>query len=229
MNKLDRLAPNWLIMKINNRAYLRGCHVIQGRVIDLGCGTAPYKVDILEKADEYIGVDWHGSLHDQGNVDVFADLSERLPFPDHSADTVVAFQVMEHLPEPAFFLSECHRILRPGGALFLTVPFMWEVHEAPHDYHRFTRYGLEYLLKKTGFSQSEIRETTGFWQTSCLKFNYHTTRWAGGVRRFFWAPIWFLGQLVAPLLDRLDGHPQETASYSVIARKPGKGVVSGDP
>lgn len=220
MNKIDHFAHNWLAMKINNMAYERCCHVIKGRVIDLGCGTAPYKVDILRKADEYIGVDWENSPHDRGEVDVFANLRERLPFDDGYADTVVAFQVMEHLPEPGFFLSECHRILRPGGALFLTVPFMWEIHDAPHDYYRFTRHGLEYLLKQAGFGEREVRETTGFWQTFSLKFNYHTARSAGRFRRFLWFPIWYLGQALAPVLDRYDGHPQETGSYSVIARKP---------
>ena len=223
MNRLDPLAHNWLIMKINNTAFEQGSHVIKGRVVDLGCGTAPYKTDILAKADQYIGVDWENSLLDQTHVDVFANLSERLPFEDGYADTVVAFQVMEHLPEPGFFLSECHRILRPGGALFLTVPFMWEIHDAPHDYYRYTRYGLEYLLSKAGFCDREVREMAGYWQTSILKFNYHTARTAGRVRRLLWLPVWYLGQVLAPALDRHDGHPQETSSYSVIARKPAPG------
>jgi len=90
---------------------------MNGRAIDLGCGTAPYKEDVLNVADEYIGVDWKSSLHDQSHVNVFADLCKTLPFPDEHADTVVSFQVMEHLPEPDSFLSECHRILKHGGVL----------------------------------------------------------------------------------------------------------------
>jgi len=100
MNKLFLYSNNWLAFKINNGCLKQNLSQINGRVIDLGCGTAPYKHDILKVADEYIGVDWESSLHDQSHVDVFADLCKPLPFPDEHADTVVSFQVMEHLSEP---------------------------------------------------------------------------------------------------------------------------------
>lgn len=191
----------------------------KGRVLDLGCGTAPYKNDILESADEYIGVDWKNSLHDQRNVDVFANLCERLPFDNNYADTIVSFQVMEHLPEPSYFLSECHRILKGGGSLFITVPFMWHIHEEPFDYYRYTRYGLEYLLRKNGFVNIEIRENTGFWQMWVLKFNYHSVRFARGFLKYFWIPIWWIGQVLSRYLDKYDKHPEETGGYTVSARK----------
>jgi len=97
---------------------------------------------------------------------------------------------------------------------------MWHVHEAPHDYYRYTRYGLEYLLKKVGFYEIDIRENTGFWQMWILKFNYHTTRFARGPLKFIWIPIWWFGQIIAPFLDKYDRHPEECASYTVLARKP---------
>ncbi|HZI94607.1 MAG TPA: class I SAM-dependent methyltransferase [Patescibacteria group bacterium] len=219
MNSIDRSSHNWLAMKINNMAFESCRHVIKGRVVDLGCGTAQYRPDILATATQYVGVDWENSLHDRSGVNLFADLSQRLPLRDGCADTVVAFQVMEHLREPGLFLAECHRILRPGGSLFLTVPFMWEVHEAPSDYYRYTRHGLEHLLGKAGFVDRQVRETTGFWQTWVLKFNYHTARSAGALRRMLWMPLWYLGQSLAPLLDRRSGHPEETASYTVTARR----------
>jgi SAM-dependent methyltransferase len=221
MNNLSLSLHNWLALKINNDCLKHNLSLIKGRVIDVGCGTTPYKEDILKVADEYIGVDWKSSFHDQSKVDVFADLNKPFPFRDEYADTVVSFQVMEHLPEPSLFLSECHRILRRGwGRLFLTVPFMWHVHESPHDYYRYTRYGLEYLLGKAGFVDIVINENTGFWQMWILKFNYHTTRFARGPFKFIWMPVWLLGQMVAPILDKYDKHNEECASYTVVARKP---------
>jgi len=83
-----------------------------------------------------------------------------------------------------------------------------------------TRYGLEYLLKKVGFYEIDIRENTGFWQMWILKFNYHTTRFARGPLKFIWIPIWWFGQIIAPFLDKYDRHPEECASYTVLARKP---------
>jgi len=126
---------------------------------------------------------------------------------------------MEHLAEPKFFLSECFRILKPDGIIFITVPFMWHVHEEPYDYFRYTRYGLEYIMKKTGFIEIEIKENTGFWQTWILKFNYYTKRFARGFLRYIWIPIWQIGQIIAQALDKIDKCPGECASYSVLAKK----------
>jgi SAM-dependent methyltransferase len=210
-------AGSWnrLIHTINRR--IAESFTYRGRVIDLGCGACPYREIILRQADEYIGVDW--SSDGEGCVDVLADINQPLPFPDRHADVVVAFQVMEHLPEPARFLSECNRILALDGTLILAVPFMWQVHDAPHDYYRFTRHGLLYLLEQAGFREIEVRENTGFWQMSVLKFNYYTRRFARGPLQYLFAPSWWLAQRVAPLLDRLDWYPQETASYAVSAKK----------
>lgn len=220
MNKIEYSTLNWLAHKINNNSIVKNINLLNGVVVDLGCGISPYKTDILNHAEKYMSVDWHNSQHDQSNVDIFADLSKTLPIENNIADAVVSFQVMEHLPEPDFFLSECFRILKNEGCLFITVPFMWHVHEEPHDYFRYTRYGLEYLLKKNGFVDINIEENTGFWQMWILKFNYHTNRFAVGVLKYFWIPIWWLGQTISPLLDKIDNHPEETASYTVIARKP---------
>jgi SAM-dependent methyltransferase len=211
---------NWLALKINNKSLEDYKDRIRGLVIDLGCGASPYKKDILKGARTYIGVDWEYSLHDLSNVDVFADLTNPFPFKNDYADTIVSFQVMEHLPDPLLFLAECYRVLKSGGRIFITLPFMWHVHEAPYDFYRYTRYGLQHLIKKSGFVDIEIRENTGFWQMWILKFNYHTERFSWGPFKIFWIPIWWLGQWIAPILDKYDRHPQETAGYSVMARKP---------
>jgi SAM-dependent methyltransferase len=219
MNKIDFISHNWLAHKINNTIFCSHREYLTGCVIDLGCGNAQYKEDILHSATEYIGVDWNKSLHKVDRVDVIANLTQQLPFKNGYADTVVSFQVLEHLSEPAFFLSECFRILKPGGYIFLTVPFIWHLHEAPYDYYRFTRFGIEHLLSKTGFDNITIEETTGFWQTFVLKFNYHSNRFARGILRYFWIPIWWLGQTIAPVLDKYDKNDKVTASYSATARK----------
>ena len=220
MNKIDLFSHNWLALKINNDRLKQNLLLMNGIVIDLGCGSSPYKNIILKTADKYIGIDWKNTFHDHTKVDVIANLCEPLPFDDNCADTLVSFQVMEHLPEPVLFLSEAFRILKPGGTIIITVPFMWHVHEAPYDYYRYTRYGLKYLFNKAGFIDIKIEENTGFWQMWVLKFNYHTIRFAKGPFRFFWIPIWWFGQIISPFLDKIDKHPQETASYTVVAKKP---------
>lgn len=221
MNRISYLSHNWLAMKINNQSFRKWSKSFGGRTIDMGCGAAQYKSQILEIVDEYIGVDWKNGLHDQSHVDIFADLNVNLPFTDGYADTIVSFQVIEHLREPDRFLAECFRTLKNGGCMFVSVPFMWHVHEAPFDFFRYTRYGLDYLFAKNGFVDIEIEETTGFWQTVTLKFNYHTLRFARGPLRLFFIPIWWIGQIIAPVLDHFDRNSEETASYTVFARKAG--------
>ena len=220
MNRIDRTSFKWLPLAINNRSLQDNLHHVRGVVIDLGCGTSPYKEDIVKVATRYIGVDWQHSLHDQSNVDVFADLTKRLPFDDDYADTVVSFQVMEHLPEPDAFLAECFRILKPGGRLLVTTPFMWFVHEAPRDFYRYTRYGLEYLLAKNNFTEIAVAENSGFWQTAALKLNYHTARLARGPLKLFMVPLWWATQTASPWLDKIDWNPTETAGYTAVAKKP---------
>jgi SAM-dependent methyltransferase len=209
---------NFLILRISHERIKRFPY--HGRVVDLGCGSAHYKETVLRTADEYIGVDWKNSMHDQSRVNVFADFTKPLPFPDAYADTVISFYVLEHLPEPGFFLLECNRILRPGGMLCMIVPFLWHLHEEPYDYYRYTRYGLQYLLEKSGFSEIVIEAQTGFWQTWWLRFNYHTLSLARGPLKYFWYPVWWLTQIVAPLMDRINpGRGEHTSLYSVQAKK----------
>ena len=75
---------------------------------------------------------------------------------------------MEHVTEPRIFLAEAFRVMKRGGTALLTTPFMWGEHEQPHDYFRFTRYGLRYLAEKAGFEVIEIEPDTGYWSTATL-------------------------------------------------------------
>ena len=208
---------NSLVQKINRNIAEELPY--RGLVIDMGCGTSPYKGIIREKASEYIGVDWKKGIKGRREIDVLANLNESLPFKACIADTITAFQVIEHLAEPEKFLLEAYRILKDKGRIFITVPFMWHVHEAPHDYYRYTRYGLKYILEKTGYNVEDITENTGFWQMWILKFNYHIYRKAPRYMKSILVPAWWFGQKISPYMDKIDRAPQETASYTVIAKK----------
>lgn len=221
----DPLSHNWLLKRAINRFMAERLPAIRGVVVDLGCGLAPFKNDVLQQADAYVGVDWPNSFH-ASQMDVVADLNRELPFADAVADHVLSIEVIEHLAEPGTMLHEAGRILRPGGTLTLSAPFQWWEHESPWDYQRFTRHGLRYQLEKAGFTDVVVRNTTGFWSMWCLKFNYQLLRIPRGprwMRNFIRAPlicIWWMNQSLSPHLDHYWREEKETAGYFVTATKP---------
>lgn len=119
------------------------------RLLDVGAGEQPYR-ELFAHLD-YVTTDWANSVHPGARkVDIVAPADD-LPIEEGSFDAVVCTQVLEHVAEPLAVLSELFRVLRPGGRLYLTVPLTWEEHEAPYDFFRYTRFGLEHLLAGAGF------------------------------------------------------------------------------
>jgi SAM-dependent methyltransferase len=111
----------------------------------------PYRHAFTEtKKLTYVGADvpWAGI-----KPDVTIDTkSQRICAPDASFHGLIHFQVMEHVPDYIAFLSECFRLLKPGGVMFCTVPFAFEFHGVPSDYRRWTHEGLKFDLEKCGFT-----------------------------------------------------------------------------
>lgn len=135
---------------------------VGGHVLDVGCGKKPYASVFAARAESYLGCDWppeHAQADDH-RADVFAD-AMRLPFASQAFDTVLCTEVLEHLPDPRLCISEMARVLRPGGALLVSVPFFYWLHEYPRDYYRYTEYGLRHLLSEAGFDVTDIRRRGG--------------------------------------------------------------------
>jgi SAM-dependent methyltransferase len=212
------MPHNWLIHHYTFQSVLRHQGIFRGKVLDVGCGRKPYRDIIEPKCDQYIGMD----IEKKDTVDVVGD-AQKLPFDDQSFDVVVAFQLMEHLPEPNQFLSECYRVARPGGHILITTPFMWGEHEQPRDFYRYTRFGLRYLAEKAGFEVCEITPDTGYWPTAVLRFNYWLVRFAKGPLKYLFWPVW-LNQYVALLLDsierRVSVNTSDTSTFTTLLKKP---------
>lgn len=121
---------------------------LSGRLLDVGCGTKPYRP--LFKVTEYVGLDIDSeSTRKRGVADYLYD-GGKFPFADESFDSILCNQVLEHVFNPDEFLGEINRVLKPGGRLLLTVPFVWDEHEQPYDYARYSSFGLRALLEKQG-------------------------------------------------------------------------------
>lgn len=221
----NRKGYNWLIYDLSDHFLEKSTKYFKGKLYDLGAGECPYKTFFLQYASEYISVDWCDSHHDI-DVDYVTDLNSRLPIESSVADTVTSLSVMEHLYEPQTMLNEAYRILKPGGYLILQVPWQWRIHEAPHDYFRYTPYGLEHMLKKAGFQDIIIEAQSGVFTTLFMKFNYFTRKLITGPKPIrailftVFVPLWWLGQVLAPYFDKLDKNwSLEASGYFVTARK----------
>lgn len=122
----------------------------RGRLVDLGCGRAPLYGTYRKHVNSVTCVDWGGSLHDNPYLDLLADLNTPLPFADASFDTVILSDVLEHLAEPRLLWAEVQRVLTSDGKLLLNVPFLYRIHEAPHDYARYTDFALRRFAEQSG-------------------------------------------------------------------------------
>ncbi len=133
--------------------------IVSGHVVDVGCGTLKYKELILglPRVQKYFGIDFF--LAD--GVDLVADLNAPLPLANNIFDTAVCISVIEHLTEPQVAINEIYRILKPGGHLLLATPWEFPFHHEPSDYFRYSRYALEYMLKKAGFEVVSVHATGG--------------------------------------------------------------------
>jgi SAM-dependent methyltransferase len=180
-----------------------------GTLLDVGCGNRPYFEVFRETVTSYVGLD----PDRRGSRPDVAGRADALPFADGSIDTVLSIAVLEHVPDPEGMLAETHRVLRTGGHLILLAPQYWRLHEEPHDYYRFTSYGLEHLARGRGFSVIEVRPQGGAWtvagQAICGALEQRPR-----LRRLI--P---LVNVCFAALDRRSPDPKDTISYLLIARK----------
>ena len=97
--------------------------------------------------------------------------AECLPFRAESIDVVLLFDVFEHINDDEKALKELYRVLKIGGSVFMQVPFMYPVHDAPYDFRRPTKYGIEELAERNGFFVESFGSRGKPMETACLLIN----------------------------------------------------------
>ena len=128
----------------------------KGSLLDCGAGKVPFYGVYKELVSDITCTDWGSSPHNLQHIDKEVDLSKKLPFNDSSIDTILLTDVLEHLSNPQLMLSESVRILRPNGHVLIFVPFLYWLHEQPHDYFRYTEHALTNLIESSGLVSVEI-------------------------------------------------------------------------
>ena len=152
----------------------------KGHLLDLGCGHAPLYLLYRDHAEEVTCMDWAESLHQNQFLDHVHDLTKPFPLADEQFDTVLCSDVLEHISEPMHVWKEVHRVLKPGGRLLMNMPFLYHIHEEPHDFHRYTEFALKHYASGAGFELEELCGVGGVWQvlgdiTAKLLQNYTRT------------------------------------------------------
>lgn len=208
---------NWYANGLLMRHVDQLAGALTGRVvIDVGCGEQPYR-PCLRGFKHYVGFDSIDAPDRGGNPDVLGD-ALALPFAPGSADAILCTEVIEHVTDPAVMLSEFARVLVPGGSVVLTSPFTWHLHDEPHDYWRFTEFGLRLLFERAGFRVMALRATNGF-AGALLQSKAYLVMQASGRLRFLTRPVVWLLQTVAMMIGFLDRNRRMTSNYVVWAKK----------
>lgn len=149
------VQPVRILIKRDIRQLIQNVEL--GKVLDVGGGGGRHK-GLFVDAKQYINIDNDPKVE----PDIVASADE-LPIADDSIDCILCSEVLEHVDNPLAVLREIGRVLRPGGSLILTVPFINEIHGEPFDFRRFTIFGLEDLVSKVKTLHIEELIVRGNW------------------------------------------------------------------
>lgn len=209
--------PTWFLHKRFRELF----PTLEGRVLDAGCGEAPYR-KFFTRASQYTGLDIEGGPA----VDVVVAPNEAWPLPDAHFDVVISTQVLEFASDVELTLREIDRVLAPGGTVVVSLPFLYQQHRAPFDLHRFTTDraeamfpGYDKRVERQGGFGSTMAILTLNWIDSSLK-RTRVTRLLKALLLPLWIPFSFAVNVIGVLVDVLDRTGAFYSNVLVVGRKP---------
>ena len=119
-------------------------------------------------------------------------------------------EVFEHIFNLEEIINELHRVVKTRGILVITVPFVWDEHEIPYDFARYTSFGIEHLLNAGGFKVIKIEKTTNYVETVFQMWNAYISQFVFPSNRllkalltpFFIAPVTIVGIIASIVLPK---------------------------
>jgi len=225
------------------RVEATGVTVLGTEVFDVGCGERPYAEFFKPRIARYWGLEyppvadnlnpdvWNRPEMLRTVVDVWGD-AQRLPFADATFDTVLAAEMLEHIPDPNACVAEIARVIKPGGRFLLTVPLVAPLHQWPFDFYRFTPKGIEAIVQRNGFEVERVTPRGNFasatgatishWLVRSMAASklHHdgsvaVSRWRGP----FVLPLVALVQIFFWVCEKLASDTGASLGYSVVARR----------
>ena len=180
------------------------------RAVDIGSFQSPYKELLTARGFTTLTLD----LTREHGADL-AGTAEATGLDDESVDLVICTQVLEHTRSPSACVREFHRVLRPGGAMLISVPHVWFFHPHPGDYWRLTQEGAVALCEDNNFTVDELRIQGG----SLLAFGQILNFLVYGVLGPMGAPLYGVVNLVSSVADRLLPNELFSLNVAVLAHK----------
>lgn len=165
------LHPQWFAFVREESNLRETCEGLSGVVLDIGCADGKPRRYLAADA-HYVGIDYYSTAASWYGTrpDVYAD-ARQLPLRGDTVDHVLLLDVLEHIPDPELCLAEIGRTLKPGCRLTIQVPFIYPIHDAPLDFHRWTRFGLERAASRHGFSVETTNAIGHPLETAALNAN----------------------------------------------------------
>lgn len=150
------LHPQWLL---GRKRVPNGISNATGAILDIGAADRWIEPHLSPNAD-YVALDYPSTGRDLygARPDVFADAA-RLPFSDEHFDGVICLEVLEHVPDPSLVTKEIARVLKSGGRAWISMPFLYPLHDAPFDFQRFTEFGLRRAFERAGLELTSFRKS----------------------------------------------------------------------
>ena len=161
----------WVYRRIE-QAIASQAYRARGFLLDVGCGRKPYERLFENRVQRYVGIEYSPTSGYRGNTaDICGDVSA-IPLTCCSVDTVLCTEVLEHVPDPDAVVREIARVLKPGGVVLCTAPFVYPVHDT-FDFFRYSSAGMETLMTRHGLEVQEILPLSGTGLTLAIMLNLY--------------------------------------------------------
>lgn len=242
--KRTPLNPYWLDWSRLRSSVESLAPSASGLLLDVGVSEAPYRELFTPYITRYIGLEHPPSILDKQpemwsilervkqSVSVFGD-GNRLPFRSGSLDTVLSTEVLEHVPRPELLVREMARVVKPGGKVLVTVPFIQPLHELPSDYFRFTPSSLRVFAEDAGLEVLSLTPRGNFASANGAMLSQWLLRWIGAAqhlpdgsvalsrwRSVLVLPFTALVQVFFHLASLVTNDTTVCQGYALVAQKP---------
>jgi SAM-dependent methyltransferase len=220
--------PGYWAQRRLDRAIAAHSRLAHGVLLDVGCGLKPYEKFFTPFVKKYLGMEYSETSGYRGNTADFCADAMSLPLAHECVDTILCTEVLEHIPDPELVIKEFMRILRAGGTVIITAPFLCPVHDA-RDFFRYSPDGMAAIMKRNGFEIEKVESLSGGGITMAFLFNLYWyesgfiwTKWLypfGVVLRPLLLPLVFIVNMLGWLGDKIIPAPQMSFDHITIGTK----------